>query len=437
MRAPHISNPSRVLSRRAVLRGAGVSVSLPLLNGMSSLFAANSEPSVPNRMLLISNNLGVLPKQFFPSTAGKSYELSPYLSVLQEFRNDFTVFSGLSHPAVHGGHSTENCFLTAARGPTRSGFRNSISLDQLAAERLGPVTRFPTLNLGVNIDKANRSLAWTRDGMLLPAEDRPSELFRRMFVQGNPQETALQLHRLEERGSILDTIQEDANRLNRRSGPADRDRIDQYFTSIRDVERQLHAAREWELRPKPVTNHSEPEDIEDVKQFIPRFRLMLSMAQLAFESDSTRIVTLMADAFATPVFQLNEDQQTTDGYHNLSHHGQAEEKLKQLEAVDLQQMGLLKDLLTSLSDSREDDQRLLDHTMILYGSNMGDSNTHDNTNLPVLLAGGGFRHGQHLAFSRENNTPLSNLFVSMLQNLDIESDQFGSSTGTLTGLESA
>jgi hypothetical protein len=437
MSSAHNSIPSRFVGRRAVLRGAGVSLALPLLNSLSSVRGAAAESAVPNRMLLISNNLGVLPKQFFPKAAGKGYELSPYLTVLEGFQNDFTVFSGLSHPAVNGGHSTENCFLTAARGPTRSGFRNSISLDQLAAERMGPVTRFPTLNLGVNIDKANRSLAWTRDGMLIPAEDRPSELFRKMFVQGNPQETARQLHRLEERGSILDAILEDANRLRRRSGSEDRERIDQYFTSIRDVEGQLQAAREWETRPRPATNHAAPDDIEDVKQFIPRFGLMLSMAQLAFESDSTRIVTLMVDAFATPVFQLNEHHQTTDGYHNLSHHGQAEEKLRQLEEVDLQQMALLKNLLTTLSEKREQGQRLLDHTMVFYGSNMGDSNTHDNTNLPVMLAGGGFQHGQHLAFPSENNTPLSNLFVSMLQKLGIENDQFGSSTGSLTGLEAA
>jgi hypothetical protein len=137
-------------------------------------------------MLLISNNLGVLPKPFFPQGTGRDYELSPYLSALADFRGDFTVFSGLSHPDVNGGHSTENCFLTAARGPTKSGFRNQISLDQFAAEKLGQVTRFPTLNLGVNIDKANRSLSWTRDGVLLPAEDSAPALFQKMFVQGDP-----------------------------------------------------------------------------------------------------------------------------------------------------------------------------------------------------------------------------------------------------------
>ncbi len=139
------------------------------------------------------------------------------MSEREELRDDFTVFSGLSHPDVAGGHSTENCFLTGARGPTRSGFRNSISLDQFAAEALGPVTRFPTLNLGVNIDKANRSLSWTRNGILLPAQDSAAALFRRMFVQNDRAGVSRQLRRLDERGSILDALLDDA----RRFGPQD------------------------------------------------------------------------------------------------------------------------------------------------------------------------------------------------------------------------
>ena len=202
-------------------------------------------------MLLISNNLGVLPKPFFPKTAGRDYELSPYLSALADFRNDFTVFSGLSHPGVVGGHSTENCFLTAARGPTKSGFRNQISLDQFAAEKLGQVTRFPTLNLGVNIDKANRSLSWTRDGVLLPAEDSAPALFQKMFVQGDPASVQKQLHRLEERGSILDTLLDETKQFSRDLGSDDQARLDQYLTSVREVEERLQTAREWELRPKP------------------------------------------------------------------------------------------------------------------------------------------------------------------------------------------
>ena len=431
---PHAARPSlspRPISRRFLLRGAGVACALPLLDCMKPSQADEAPGRVPRRMLLISNNLGVLPKPFFPETTGRDYALSPYLSVLGEHRDEFTVFSGLSHPAVHGGHSTENCFLTAARGPTRSGFRNSISLDQYAAEKLGPITRFPTLNLGVNIDKANRSLAWTRDGVLLPAEDSAPALFRRMFVQGSPDEVALQLHRLEERGSVLDTLLQDADRFNRRLGANDRQRMDQYFSSVRDVEHRLHAAREWEMKPRPTTSREIPQEIADVKLIIPRFELMLSMAQLAFEVDATRIITLMVDAFATPVFTLSDQHNTTDGYHNLSHHGQAVEKLRQLEDVDRQQMLLLNKLIAGLKGINEQGERLLDRTSILFGSNMGDSNTHDNTNLPILLAGGGFKHGQHLAFNREHNLPLSNLFVSMLQKTEIETDQFGSSTSTL------
>ena len=414
-------------TRRRFLRAAGVALAMPVLE----CFAATPG----RRMLLISNNLGVLPKPFFPQTAGRDYQLSPYLSALAEFRNDFTVFSGLSHPSVEGGHSTENCFLTGARGPTKSGFRNTISLDQFAAEKLGQSTRFATLNLGVNIDKANRSLSWTRDGVLLPAEDSAPALFRRMFVQGDKAEVERQLHRLEERGSILDTLLDDTKQYSRALGRDDRARLDQYLTSVREVEQRLHIAGEWEQRPKPASAAPEPADIQDKKLFFEKFDLMLSMAQLALESDSTRIVTLMVDAFATPVFSLHPGQDTTDGYHNLSHHGQAAGKLRQLDDADRQQMALLQKLLHRLAEKKESGQRLLDRTMVLYGSNLGDANIHDNTNLPILLAGGGLQHGQHLAFKRDNNKPLSNLFVTMLQNMGIDTDTFGSNAGTLNELK--
>jgi len=423
------------ISRRGFLRGVGVALALPQLECRAKARAGAVPAYPPRRMLLISNNLGVLPKLFFPKSSGTDYELSPCLTELFGFRRDFTVFSGLSHPGVVGGHSTENCFLTAARGPTKSGFRNQLSLDQYAAEKLGQLTRFPTLNLGVNIDKANRSLSWTRDGVLLPAEDGAGALFRRMFVQGDAAAIARQLRRLEERGSILDAVLDETKQFSRGLGRNDRESLEQYFTSIREVEERLHVAGEWERRPKPATTVRPPVDVDDKKLFFEKFALMLSMAQLAFESDSTRIVTLMVDGFATPAFRLQEHRNTTDGYHNLSHHGQAAEKVQQLEIADRRQMGLLRSLLQNLAEKREGEQRLLDSTLVLYGSNMGDANTHDNTNLPILLAGGGFKHGRHLVFKRDDNTPLSNLFVSMLQRIGVESDTFGSSTGTLTGLE--
>ena len=422
---------SAPINRRRFLRGSGVALALPLLEALPFAAAETDVSETPQRMLLISNNLGVLPGHFFPSTPGRDYELSPYLQELADYRKDFTVFSGLSHPDVNGGHSTENCFLTGARGPTKSGFRNTISLDQYAAARLAPVTRFPTLNLGVNIDKANRSLAWTRDGVLLPAEDSALALFRKMFVQGDKAAVQQQLEKLEERKSILDALLDDTRQFRRRLGRADQLRLDQYLTSVREIEQRLELLREWELRPKPVPSQPLPEDIYDPKRFVEKFDLMLSMARLALESDSTRIVTLMVDAFATPVFQLHPDQATTEDYHNLSHHGQAEDKVAQLVDVDQQQMELLHKLLRQLSETREGADRLLDRTMILFGSNMGNANTHVNTNLPILLAGGGLRHGQHLTFKREHNQPLCNLFVTMLQNLGVEIDAFASSNGDL------
>ncbi len=433
MNAPHLARP---FSRRRFLQSAGVTLALPLLECMTPVFGRAAQVKPTRRLLIISNNLGFLPKPFFPKTEGRDYELSPTLSPLAEVKSEFSIFSGMSHPDVNGGHSAENCFLTAARGPTKSGFRNQISLDQFAVEKLGQLTRFPTLNLGVNIDKANRSLSWTRDGVLLPAEDSAPALFRKMFVQGDSEAVKKQLHQLDERGSILDTLTEHTKRLSRDLGSGDRARLDQYLTSVREVEERLLTAREWELKPKPVTTLPEPADIRDKKLIFDKLDLMLSMAQLAFESDSTRVITLMVDAFATPVFKIHDDENTTEGYHGLSHHGQAPDKVRQLEHADREQMVLFKKLIQSLASKHEDGARLIDRTTVLFGSNMGDANKHDNTNLPVILAGGGFPHGRHHAFKADNNTPLCNLFVTLLQNLGVETSAFGSSTGAFTGLNS-
>lgn len=430
----NMSHEPKGLVRRNFLRGIGVSLALPALESLLPAFAKGAAEA-PRRMLLISNNLGVLPWPFFPKESGADYAASPYLKALEDFRSDFSVFSGLSHPAVAGGHSTENCFLTGAKDPTGSGFRNTISLDQFAIEKLGQRTRFPTLNLGVNINRANRSLSWTRDGVLLPAEDSPASLFRKMFVQGKKNETERRLDQLKERGSILDVLSDDMKAVQRKANHGDRQRVEQYLTSIRELEQQLHSAGEWEQKPKPTTDSEPPEDILDQAQFFPKFELMLRMAQLALESDSTRIVTLMVDGFATPVFEISESEKSLNGYHNLSHHGSAKEKIAQLERIDLRQMEVLKSLFQRLSAVGNPGSNLLDQTMVLFGSNMGDANVHSCTNLPILLAGGGFRHGQHLRFDETDNTPLANLFVSMLHCLGVEADQFSSSVGTLTGLE--
>lgn len=436
----NIRTSSSHIPRRTFLRGLGVTLALPALECMTPAFARAADANAPRRMLVIVNNIGVLPKFFFPQSAGRDYELSPYLSILAAHREDFTLISGLSHPGVTSGHSTDNCFLTSARGAFKAGFRNSISLDQFAAEKLGQVTRFPTFNLGVNIEKANRSLSWTRDGVLLPAEDSAPALFQKMFVQGDAAAVERQLHRLEERRSILDALLVEAERFSRNLGSEDKSRLDQYLTSVREVEERLAAAREWELRPMPpIPNAAQAppagiSDGQEAKFFFEKFELMLSMAQLAFESDSTRIITLMLDAFRTPIFKLSGRQDATESYHGLSHHGQNEQKLRQLEAADRRQMAVLAKLLSDLAGKPEGGQRLMDRTMVLYGSNMGEANIHDNTNLPIILAGGGFKHGRHIAFKRDNNAPLCNLFVSMLRRMGVEADAFGSSAGSIAEL---
>ncbi|MFO0808772.1 MAG: DUF1552 domain-containing protein [Gemmataceae bacterium] len=425
------------ISRRRFLRGAGTALALPLLDAMRPAFAREpAGPATPRRMLAICNNLGLLPDQFFPTTAGRDYEPSPYLQLLQAYRNDFTVFSGVMHPDVDGGHPADNCFLTAAPHPGSGGFRNTISLDQYVAERIGHLTRYPSLNLGVNVQQGQRSLAWTSSGVMIPSEEKASDVFRRLFLQGTKAEVDAQVKKLELGASILDAVAGQAKDLQRTVGPRDRDRLDQYFTSVRDLEGRMAMSREWETKPKPVVKAPMPTDPAGPREYMQKVKLMYDMARLAFETDSTRLVTLMLDSVSSPVIDLG-DVKLTDAYHNLSHHGRSEAKIAQLKAIDQSHMKLLAELFGGLKAVAEGGETLLDRTMVLYGSNMGNANTHVTTNLPTLLAGGGFKHGQHLAFDRERNYPLPNLFVSMLHRFGIPADRFASSTGTMRGLEMA
>src|SRR5438477_61006 len=441
--APFVSTRP-ALSRRKFLRGAGILLTLPMLDAMTPAFAAAARRIAagatpggkPRRVFAICNNLGLLPEHFFPKESGREYPLSPYLEVLKEHRNDFTVFSGVSHPDVDGGHPADNCFLTAAPHPGSGGFRNTISLDQYIAERIGHLTRFQSLTLGVNVQQGLRSLSWTGSGVLIPREEKAADVFQRMFLQGTRAETQAQIRKLELGQSILDAVAGQAKDLQRTVGPRDRDRLDQYFTSVRDLEQRMQMSREWERKPKPKVTAPVPLDPASPKAYMEKVQLMYDMARLAFETDSTRSISLLLDSVNSPAIEFG-DVKTNDGYHNLSHHGKSAAKLAQLKAIDEWHMKLLANLFTGLKASREDGETLFDRTMSLYGSNLGNANTHVTTNMPTLFAGGGFRHGQHLAFNTEYNYPLPNLFVSMLQRMGIESDKFASSTGTMRGLEMA
>jgi hypothetical protein len=432
----------RSMSRRTFLRGAGILLSLPMLDAMQPVFgsptdAAGATPGgKPRRMLGICNNLGVLPERFFPTGVGRDYTLSPYLDILKEHRNDFTVFTGVSHPDVDGGHPADNCFLTAAPHPGRGSFRNTISLDQLIGERIGHLTRYPSLTLGVNVLRGQKSLSWTSSGVLIPCEEKPSEVFGRLFLNGTKEEMDDQARRLDLGQSILDAVAGQAKELSRNVGARDRDRLDQYFTSVRDLEQRMAMSREWERKPKPVVHVPVPLDPESPKAYMEKVRLMYDMARLAFETDSTRSISLLLDSVNSPAIDV-DGIKITDGYHNLSHHGRSPEKLAQLRAIDEEHMRLLGNLFAQLKSTREGGDTLLDRTMIVYGTNLGNADTHVTTNLPSLLAGGGFKHGQHLVFDTERNYPLPNLFVSMLQRMELGVDKFASSTGTMRGLDLA
>jgi hypothetical protein len=421
----------RRISRRTLLRGAGVSLSLPLLNAMAPVARAQ-KASAPRRMFGICNNLGLLPGEFFPTDAGRDYTLSPYLKILEEHRKDFTVISGVSHPNVDGGHPSDISFLTAAPHPASSSFRNTISLDQYIGERIGNQTRFPSLTLAVNT--GGRSLSWTGSGVAIPPEQSAAGVFRQMFIQGSPKEVETKIAELDTGGSILDTVSAQVQDLERSVGSADRERLDQYFTSVRDLENRLQASKGWERRPKPVVKEQEPQDPTSPAQYMAKVATMYSLVRLAFETDSTRAVTLMLDSVSTPVVEI-KGATISDGYHNLSHHGMSEAKLAQLRLIDTWHMRLLADLFHAMKGVHEDGETLLDRSMILYGSNLGDANAHSTVNMPTLFAGGGFKHAGHLAFDRKQNYPLPNLFVSMLQRMGIETDKFASSTGTMSGLE--
>ncbi len=408
------------ISRRTFLRGTGVALALPWLEGMLPT-SRGAETEIPRRMVAIETNMGILPQMFFPEKAGRDYEATPYLQKLADVRDQLTVFSGVSHPGVTGGHAAEKCFLTGTPHPERGGFRNWISVDQFAAERIGNPTRYPSLVLAMS-NEGNQTLSFTRSGAPLFAERSPNRLFRKLFMQSRPEDVAANVEALRQERSMLDFVGEQSKRLNRSLSHADQQRLDQYLTSVRELEQRLQSAEQWEHRPKPKVEAQPPQDVDDAREFVRKTELMFDVIKLALETDSTRFISLFID---------------TTVIHNITHHGNRPEVLAELRSKEEGQFQVLGNFLRSLQKTQEAGQSLLDRTMVLYGTCMGSANSHSNTNLPVLLAGGGFRHGQHLAFDPQNNYPLTNLFVSMLQRLGIETNEFSTAKGTMRGLEMA
>lgn len=418
------------LKRRSFLRAAGVTLGLPLLDYFLPRARAGEKPfAVPRRMVCICTPLGLHPPHFFPEQSGKDYELTPYLELLKDHRDDFTVISGLAHAGMSPGfaHQASASFLTGVPGAGRPGFRNAISLDQFAAAHIGDRTRFPSLTLSGE----GAGLSWTRTGALVPADVSPARVFVRLFLDDSAEELRAQLRRLEDSRSILDDVRGQADSLRSDLGSDDRDKLDEYLTSVRELEQRLVKDEAWSKSPKPKVAVEPPQDIPNAADLIGRTRLLFDLTHLALQTDSTRLVTIMLSG-STDVPPI---QGVNLGHHDLSHHGKDPGKLDQLKTVELETMKTVRDLLARLKQSTEGDGNLLDRTIVFLGSNLGDGSSHSVKNLPVLVAGGGFQHGQHLPFDPQNPPPLCNLYVSMLQRLGIETDKFASSTGTLTGLE--
>jgi hypothetical protein len=405
-----------------------VSLALPLLDAVLPRSRAAAAAASRTSMVCICTSLGLHAPFLFPRETGADYSLTPYLKILKDVRQEFTLFSGLSHPDQTGanGHTSEMTWLTAARFPGLGGFKNTVSLDQFAAEKIGLQTRFPSLVLGTGTP----SLSFTRGGVMIPAESRPSRVFAQLFLDGSPTEMQEQLRKLREGQSIMDTVQDEVKSLTRAAGAADREKLDEYFSSVRELEERLAASEAWAHKPKPKLDREPPRDITDGTDLIGRMTLLFDLVPLVLQTDSTRVITIFLQGSngIPPVKGVTAD------HHNLSHHGRDPAKIAQLRLIEEAEICVVRDLLSKLKTKNEAGTPLLDQTMVLFGSNLGNANSHDTRNLPILLAGGGFKHGRHVAFDSNKNTRLCNLFVTMLERLGVETDRFGSSTGTLTGL---
>jgi hypothetical protein len=424
--------PLPPLSRRTFLRSAGVCIGLPLLDAMLPVGPGAEQKAAAmrtKRMLLIGRPLGLYAPHFFPTRPGPDYEPTRYLKPLQSLRQDFTVFSGMSHLGYPGGHHSENCLLTAVPPEcVRLGdIRNTISLDQEAAAHLGKETRFPYLSLGGG---GTGALSWNRKGVRVPSEERATQVFKQLFIDGTPQDVAREVERIKNGLSILDGVREQARTLTNSLGQADRERVDLLLTSIREAEQRLQQDQEWATKPKPKVAATLPTDdhLDDLKT-LEREQQWFDLVHLALQTDSTRVIALWVWSYG----RVNIPG-VGIGHHDATHHGQDEGKIKQLALIEEEEMKLFASFLTKMKATKEAGSTLLDDTVVFYGSNMGNGSAHTCDNLPILLAGGGFKHAGYVAYPRKDNRdnmPLANLFVRILQQVGIEAERFGTSKGKL------
>ena len=416
------------LTRRRVLKAGATVLAVPWLETL----ARADEKTSPRRIMIVCTNFGLYGPSFFPAKAGADYEPSEYLRILDDLRGSFTVFSGISHPDIGGDHASESCFLTSAKRPTQAGFRNTVSMDMVAARHVGDATRFPLLTLGPG---RGSPLSYTETGAPVPSLDVPSQVYAKMFLSGSKAEVEQQLQRLRSGHSLLDGMKDRLGDLTRTVSRHDQQQIRDYAEAVREMEKQLVAEEAWINRPKPTVSEPAPTEgypspFGDPGDSIGRARVMFQLARLAVQTDSTRVVSVFMAGSDGKLPIPGIDQ----GHHDITHHGMSPEKIEKLKIIETVKMKAFRELLTSLKETKEAGGSLLDSTQVLIGSNLGDASGHGTTNLPILLAGGGYKHGRHIAGDVHNNTPLGKLFVSMLQRFGVETGKFGSGEGTIDGL---
>lgn len=440
----------RAISRRHLLQAGGAAIALPFLDAMlphalaaPSTFKPWEKSNLAHPRMIccyVPNGVNIL--EWVPTDSGKDYTLSPTLEALKEHRADFTVLSGLGHPQSEGGHSGADTWLTAANLKSRPGadYTNTLSADQLAADLHGRETRYASLQLGDQSGTGgaghSHTLSFDINGTPLPSENSPRRLFDRLFTAESAGDRAATIRRYAERRSILDDVAGEAQALERKLGATDRRKLDEYFSSVRQTEKQVARLQEWVDRPKaevPETGLqlvSQPGNAHDRPMWID---VMLELAYLAFITDTTRVITFEWSREAGGYGGGGEN------HHELSHHGGDAGMLTKLAAIDRFHLSRLGRFLSMLSGTAEGDARMLDRTMVLYGSGMnsGKGGEHSPKNLPTLVAGGaklGLTHGQHLAFDADKHPPLSNVLLTMTQKMGVETDKFADATGTMTGL---
>ena len=440
------------ISRRTVLRGAGAVIALPMLEAMFPTLAlaapstykpyAKSFVKPTPRIIFCYVPNGVNIFDWVPTEAGNGFNLSPTLKLLERHRSKLSVLSGLGHPAATGGHSGADTWLTGANLTAVPGkdYTNLISIDQVIAERIGRLTRFPSIEIGDMSGTGgalhSHTLAFDRNGTPLPAENSPKRLFERLFVPEDASSRAAALKRYAEKRSILDDVCEEAKALERKLGASDKAKLGEYLASVRETEVRLQKQVNWIDVPKPkvITEglhlNSQPMDAHDRSMWID---VMLELSYLAFITDTTRVITFEWAREASGYGGGGEN------HHELSHHGGDPGMLTKLAGVDRFHIEKLARFLSFLDATEEGGRTMLDHTMVIYGSGMnnGERGDHSPKNLPLLVAGGnawGIKHGQHLAHNPDKHPPLSNVFVTVAQKMGVESDKFQDATGTLTGL---